>query len=916
MRNKRRKGSRNSVTAYPILIGLLIITLNSIGRNGHSSFFYDSLTFYRDTLPPKTDSLPLKKDSIPPISDSSNHPGLDSLRGGGDSLSRFAKIDTINLKISRDSMDAPVDYKAEDSMVLDAKTRKIILYGRGEMKYKDMNLTAPYTEFDQATQIVTAHMTKDTAGVVVGMAKLVQGASTTVSDSIKFNFKNQKGLTQATYFQEAELFNFAEKVKKIDSSVFYAWRTRFTTCNLDTPHFAFRANKIKFINNKMAITGPVHPEFEGVPVPIYLPFGIFPIARGRHSGILPPVLTVTESYGLGLENFGYYKVINDYFDITTRADVYSYGSWRLNINPTYRVRYKYNGSLAFSYQNTKLNFKGDPDYSENKSWFLNWSHRLDSKARPGVSFSASVNAGSSKYNQYVPNNPTVNFTNQLSSSITYQKSWQGKPYNVSVSLNHNQNTKLRVVNLTIPDVMFNLNQIYPLQPKDMIGIPKWYQKLGIAYNGNMRGYLSFYDTAFQFHNLIDTFQWGANHNLPITLPLPPLGPLQFAPSISYQERWYSQQFIRTWDGTKGKMDTTINKGFYRAQNVTMGVSLSTALFGTAQFGKNSRVIAIRHTMRPSIGVNYKPDLMKPYYYYTQVDTTGRRLPFSVFDGSIYGPFPQGRFGGIGFGLDNNLEMKWRSKKDTGENAIKKVKLIDGFGFNGGYNLLADSFQLSNISFYARSNLFNKVNITANATMDPYQYDPKTGFRVNKFAWNADKFSLGRITSGGLSMSTRFESKKKDQDKKSLQEQQHEIQNYDNLTQDQMQLQMDYIRRNPAEFADFNIPWSVSLNYSLNFSQFYKSDYSGFTTEFTSNISVNGDFNLTEKWKVGANGYYDFSTHKIQTLNMFISREMHCWQLSINVTPVGLYRSFNIAIHPKAGLLRDLRVNRTRYFYGQ
>ena len=166
------------------------------------------------------------------------------------------------------------------------------------------------------------------------------------------------------------------------------------------------------------------------------------------------------------------------------------------------------------------------------------------------------------------------------------------------------------------------------------------------------------------------------------------------------------------------------------------------------------------------------------------------------------------------------------------------------------------------------------------------------------------------------MSTRFESKKKDQSKKSELEQQHEIQNYDNLTQDQMQLQMDYIRRNPAEFADFNIPWSVSLNYSLNFSQFYKSDYSGFTTEFTSNISVNGDFNLTEKWKVGANGFYDFSTHKIQTLNMFISREMHCWQLSINVTPVGLYRSFNIAIHPKAGLLRDLRVNRTRYFDGQ
>jgi len=916
MRNKR-KGSRNSFTAYPVLIGLLVLTLNSVGKNSHTSFFDDTLTSQRDSIPPKTDSLPPKRDSVPPAPVNDTTSALpDSAQVMGDSTTRVPQVDTINLRISKDSMDAPVDYKAEDSMVLDVKSRKIILYGKGEMKYKDINLTAPYTEFDQASQIVSAHMTKDTAGQVVGMAKLVQGTSTTVSDSIKFNFKNQKGLTQATYFQQEELFNFAEKVKKIDSAVFYAYRARFTTCNLDTPHFAFRAKKIKYINNKMAITGPVHPEFEGVPLPIYLPFGIFPIARGRHSGILPPVLTATENYGIGLENMGYYKVINEYFDITTRADIYSYGTWRLNINPTYRVRYKYNSSLAFSYQNTKLNFPGDADYQKNTSFFLNWSHRLDSKARPGVSFGASVNAGSSKYNQYVPNNPTVNFTNQLSSSITYQKNWQGRPYNLAVSLNHNQNTKSRLVNVNVPDVLFNVNTLYPLQPKDLVGSPKWYQKLGIAYSGNVKGQLSFYDTAFQWHQLVDTFQWGAFHNIPITLPLPPLGPIQLAPSVSYQEKWYSQEFIRSWDPVLGKLDTTIKKGFYAARNVSFGISASTALYGTAQFGKNSRVIAIRHTMRPSIGVNYKPDLMKPYYYNTQVDTTGRTLPFSVFDGSIFGPFTQGRFGGIGFALDNNLEMKWRSKKDTGEAAIKKVKLLDGFGFNGGYNLLADSFQLSNISFYARSNLFNRFNITANASLDPYQTDPKTGFRINKFAWNGDHFSLGRITTGGLSMSTRFESKKKDKEKKEEEQELANVQNYDGLTQDQMQLQLDYIRRNPAEFADFKIPWSVSFNYTLSFSQFFKPDYSGYTTTFTSNVSVNGDFNLTEKWKVGANGYYDFTTHKIQTLNMFISREMHCWQLSINVTPVGLYRSFNIAIHPKAGLLRDLRVNRSRYFYGQ
>jgi hypothetical protein len=128
-------------------------------------------------------------------------------------------------------------------------------------------------------------------------------------------------------------------------------------------------------------------------------------------------------------------------------------------------------------------------------------------------------------------------------------------------------------------------------------------------------------------------------------------------------------------------------------------------------------------------------------------------------------------------------------------------------------------------------------------------------------------------------------------------------------------ELDYVRQNPAEFADFNVPWTLSLSYSLSFYRDFRSDYSGFETKTNSSFNWNGDFNLTEKWKLGMNGFYDFTTSSIQQLTMYVTREMHCWQLSINVTPIGLYRSFNITINPKSGLLRDLRVNRTRYFYG-
>ncbi|MEY3921581.1 MAG: hypothetical protein RL634_1342 [Bacteroidota bacterium] len=840
------------------------------------------------------------------------------------------KIDTIRLKISKDSIPAQVDYEAQDSMVLDVDSKKIFLFGKTQIKYEDIVLNAPLIEFDQETQYVYAKMNRDTAGKVEGMAKLKQAESTTVSDSIRFNFKSQKGMTYASFFQQSDFYNFAEKVKKADAETFFASKGRFTTCNLDTPHFAFRFSKAKFVNKKIVVTGPVHPEFEDVPIPLYLPFGIFPMQKGRQSGILPPQFTVNENFGLGLEGLGYYKVINDYVDAKAWFDIYSYGSWRANFSPTYRKRYRYNGTFNLSLQNTKFAFKNDPDYRKNKSFFVTWTHSMDSKARPGVSFNASVNAGSSKYLKLVPNGALVNpgftgniagagnymqpmnFTNQLTSTISYQKIWEGTPFNFAMNLSHNQNTSTKVVNLNLPDITFVMNTIYPFQPKESVGSSKWYEKLGVGYNGNYRGQITFYDTAFRFKQLIDTFQWGATHNVPIILSLPSLGPFQAAPNFSFKEKWFAQKFYRNWNNATNKLDTSIEKGFYTAREITMGFSFSTAVYGSYQ-SKNatSKIQAIRHVMRPLFSVNYKPDLMKPFYYQQRVNQRGDKMMMSVFDGSIFGPFSAEQYGGIGFGIDNNLEMKARVKSDTGEAEIKKIKLLDGFGISGGYNMLADSFNLSTMSIYARSSLFDKINITANASLDPYKTNPITGYRINQYAWKDAKFNLGRIVNGNINISTSLQSKKKD-DKKSLVSQ---ISQDENLTNDQIQQQLDYVRRNPAEFTDFSIPWTLSLSYSLSFTKLLQRDYT-YKNELSSSINFNGDFSLTSKWKVGANGYYDLNTMKIQSLTTFITRDLHCWQLSINVTPVGVYKFFNISLSPKSGILRDLKINRTRYFYTQ
>lgn len=693
-----------------------------------------NLSTKKDTVSLKVDTLSQKKDSV---------------------LIR-------SLRISKDSIDTPINYNAEDSGVMIMSTKEFFLYGKAKTVYKTSQLEAATIVYDQQSQNIKAYGAKDTTGNPLSNPKFIEGSMTSVNDSILFNMKSGKGLTKNTNFQQGEIFINANTMKKVNKEEAFAWKARFTTCNLDEPHFAFRTNKLKVITDKIGVSGPTFPEFEGVPFPIGIPFGIFPLTRGKHSGLMAPAFSSSEDFGLGFEGLGYYKVLNDNFDATVRTNIYSYGGWSANLNSKYIVRYKYIGNFNLSLQNTRIlnrNINIANEFTGGKTFMLNWSHSMDARALPGTNFSANVNFGSTKYNSYLLNNPYQNYQNQISSSISYNKSWNNK-YNLSVNLNHNQNNNLGLVNLSLPNINFNALTIYPFQSQDQIGSGKWYEKLGIGYNGTFQNQMSFYDSAFNFNRLLDTMQWGASHNIPISVSLPSLGPITVTPSIGFEEKWFGQQNTKSWNNKLHKVDTSFERGFFRAPHISFGVGTATRIFGTYKF-KSDYVQAIRHEIRPSLSFSYSPDLAKSYHYSTQIDTSGRTYRFSKFEGgALGGAYSEGSFGGLSFGLDNLLEMKVKEKNDTSVENFKKIKLIDGFGFTSNYNFLADSFQLGNFNFYARTVLFDKFNISSSFSLDPYATD-RQGFRVNKLDIDPTKFKFGNITSGGVSISTSFKSKSKE-----------------------------------------------------------------------------------------------------------------------------------------------------------
>jgi hypothetical protein len=907
-------------TGILIVIPFIITAVATPAPNAYESFnksFTDGVP--EDTVPiPKTDTSSGGKDTtLRPVT----APGeemTDSVPVSTD----YTGTDSMFVpKLSKDSLDAPITYKAKDSIVLVVPDKRFYFYGTANTKYKKTALSAERMNYTQSTGIMEASTALDTAGKPYGRPQLDDNGQAFDSDTLRYNITTQRAKIYNTRSQYGEGFVASQQTKREPDNSIFGFKNGYTTCNLDTPHFQFRARKIKVIPDKLVISGPANLEIEGVPTPLFIPFAIFPITHGQQSGILVPGYVVNAQKGMGLENGGYYIGLGDNFDLTLRGEVYSYGSWSLTASPTYRKRYHYNGGMTLSFSNTRF---GDPsvktEFSRSRDFRVTWNHSMDSKARPGVTFGASVNFGTSKYNTFNVYDYASRVNNNLGSSISFSKSWQGKPFNFTSSLTHSQNLTTRDVNISFPSATFTVNTIYPFQPKEVIGRAKWYHKLGIGYNATLQNSVTFKDSVFGKSKMFDALQSGMKHAIPISFSIPVFKNFTFSPSISYSEYWFTKKTIRTFNRNKrvsidslGGIDTTYQSGFFSARQASAGVSLSTALYGMYQFGKNSKIKAIRHVMRPTISASLAPDLAKNAYYDLYYTRDSQKVRQSYFTSSSVGVPSEGRSGSISFGIDNNLEMKVFSKKDTSANKEKKIKLLDGFGINGSYNFLADSFQLSNFNIYARTNLFDKLNITAGGTIDPYVVNAR-GNRIEKYVWQDGKFSIGRLTSANIALSTSFQSS----DKKSKQKEE-ELNNIENEQSTDaafqaQQRQLQALRKNPGEYVDFDIPWKLDLSYSLTYSKNIIPDSGGVVTTITQYLSFNGDFSLTPKWKVGVNSGYNFIDNKLAYTNVYISRDLHCWQMSINLIPIGTYRQFSITISPKSGILRDLRLNRSRTFY--
>lgn len=857
----------------------------------------------------KTDSL--HRDSL----------ALDSL--GMDSLA----ADTTKKK---EPLDAPVIYEASDSIVF-TKEGYAHLYGEGKVNYQNIELTSAVITMNMDSSTVYATGVTDTAGVETGSPIFKDGETPYESKIMRYNFKTKKGFINSIVTQQGEGYVTSEEGKKGANDEIYMRHGKYTTCdNHEHPHFYLRLSMAKVRPKKNVVFGPAQLVVEDVPLPIAVPFGFFPFNSSYSSGFIMPTYGDEMNRGFYLRDGGYYFAISDQMDLKVLGEIFTKGSWGLSAASNYNKRYKFSGSFNASYLVTKTGEKNMPDYSVSKDFRIQWSHRQDAKANPNSSFSASVNFATSSYDRSSLSslyNPQQYSQNTKASSVSYSRNFPEIGLNISGAFNITQNTRDSSLSMTLPDVNISLNRIYPFKRKKAAGDERWYEKISLQYTGSITNSISTKDNLL-FKTPLTQWQNGMQHKIPVSATFNLFKYINIVPSFNYTERWYLRKVKQSYDPSPTSTDhvkrDTIN-GFNRLYDYNLSLQMNTKLYGMYKpLFMKSKELQIRHVFTPTVSYTYTPDFGKSRYgyydTYTYTDEDGevRTVEYSPYEGAVYGYPGKNMSQNISFSIDNNIEMKMKSDKDT--TGYKKISLIDQLGASLSYDVANKRW--SDLSMNLRLKLTKSYTFNMNASFATYAYQFDENGNVvvgDRTEWSYGRFGRFQGYSGSFSYTLNNDTfkklfGKKDEDEKNKDKEGKEG-GEDEGTEEETEEQNNNSNMRKTEKASvdsdgylaFKLPWSVSLSYSYSIREDRSKDINIKTMRYpyslTHSLNVSGNFKIGSRWNMTYSTGYDFTSKEMSMTTLNITRDLHCFNMSCGLV-FGPFTSYNFSIRANSSMLTD------------
>lgn len=873
--------------------------------------------FTPDSIRPASGTLPQAKDSLPPAEDSIAR-RRDSLRVA-DSTSR---ADSLFL-LDKSSLTRPAFSGAKDSIRQDFSNgqRKMYYWGDVEVSYENIKLKADYMEYDMSTGTVYARGTYDSlAQEWKGQPEMTQGSQTFNMEEVRYNFNTRKARITNMITKEDDGILHGKNIKMMPDKSINITKGKYTVCDLEHPHYYLKLSSAKVVTkpSQKTVFGPAHLVVEDVDLPIGIPFGFIPKRPDRATGLLMPSFGEENARGFYLRDAGMYFVLGDYFDMSLTGDYYTLGSWAANLNSRYMVKYKFTGNLAVNYSVDQTGEKGSTDFFQSKNFGVRWSHSQDSKAHPGTSFSASVNFSSPSNSRYNSHSVSEALQNQISSSISYSKNWNGK-FNLSVNALHSQNSRDSSYTFTLPNITFSVSTFYPFKIKNRVGKERFYEKFALGYNTSIQNKINFKASEFGEPGFIDKFQNGVAHNFSIKLPDFTLFKyLNVAPNVSYGMNWFFRKSEAYFDPETNSVKTEMGKQFGTfgaTHNYSGSLSMSTRIYGMYNFGKYHKIQALRHVISPSVSMSFSPEKGKAFNgwrTFNYVDTLGvqKSYDYNIYQGQINSAPGKGKSATMSISLGNNLEAKVRDMKDTTGTGSKKVKILDQFNFSTGYNFLADSLKMNNVGLSMSTSIFGKLGINGNMNFDPYAINER-GQRVNKYNLLETGVPLRLTnvsTSVSYSLSGKGTVKGNDGSKSSGGDGGGSGNPADYYRRIYYHpLTGEYIPGGWLYYTNPNVPWSLNFNYSFSMSRSYSYANNQLSKKdnYTQTLGVQGNIQLTPKMSVQAQSGWDFTAMKMTTTQFSFRYDLHCFNISVSWVPSGMYQSYSFLISANAAALADL-----------
>jgi hypothetical protein len=844
----------------------------------------------------------------------------------------IVRTDTISKKVRRTSstgIDSKVTYSAVDKIKKDLIEEKMTLTKSAVVKYQDIEIKADSIVIDMKTNQLFAAGRKDTTGKIIGKPVFTQGTQLIDADELIYNFKTARAYATNIITKQADGLLHSGYTKLLEDKTSNISKSTYSTCDADTPHFYINLPRAKVYPGKKIISGPGNLVLEGIPLPLIIPFGFFPVqTKSAASGLIIPRIGEERERGFALTDGGYYFAASDYYDLSVKGSLYSNGTWMVTSLINYNRLYRYSGNFSFNYASNVRGHKGLPDYSKSTNYRLGWIYNQDSKASPGSRFSASVNMSSSGYDRNNSYQVQDHVTTQRQSSVSYSKSWDGTPFNLSASMNHSQNVKNKTVFLNLPKINFNASRISPFKGKNISGSPKWYQEIQLSYTASVDNQINTYDSLLFKKGVFKDMKNGFKHDIPLSFQIRPFNNFSISPSLTYSGVMYTQKIEKKWDPDfinpdNNKLeprvvnDTSRGVFYGHAINPSISASFNPQLFGSYQFvNPSSRIQSIRHVIKPSVGFSFTPaldGLSSDMYRQVQVDASGRTQAYSIFEGNIFGtPSLSSKSGSFTFGLINILEAKVFSKDDT-TGKPKKTKIIDNFGINTAYNIFADSMRWAPVSMQFRTTIKNTINISVNGNFSLYATDSK-GSPIGSFLYSENK-QLMHLTNFTTSLDFSLsELLKGTKDKKNLNTAGGGFAGADRIGGPTG----PNVKDPPVPsgsltdkygYTAFNVPWTLNVSYSFNYF------VTGLKSTATQTLSLNnGSLALTKKMKATFTSGYDFTNKQITMTQIGITRDLHCWEINFNWVPNGTMQMWNFTIRVKAAVLSDLKYERRKDFH--